>query len=97
MSDMELKTWYIKEKSLVPIILMSNSCISFSLIAFPFGVAVSVEPAAALIAVVCAIYCAIQFGPWESIWDLRLLKQMHDHCGRLLQRSKKVPKANKDS
>mmetsp|Transcript_21276 Transcript_21276/g.35638 ORF Transcript_21276/g.35638 Transcript_21276/m.35638 type:complete len:266 (-) Transcript_21276:258-1055(-) len=85
MATLELKTWYITEKSMVPIINLSNTSIIGASVALPFGVTVNVTPAAGLISIiVIAVMVYLQQAILE---DKRVIVRMHESVVDLVGKS----------
>lgn len=81
MPNLEMKTWYLSEVSLIPIIRQQKQAIFFAMFALPFGVAVLVTPVNGLIVLVVVLYISISAWIDDSFGkgDLFVIKAMHNY------------------
>lgn len=81
MPNLDMKTWYLSEMSLVPIIQQQAMCIIFALLALPFGVAVLVSPVNGLIVLVVelVIFISVALNDNFGKGDFYVVKAMHNY------------------
>jgi len=86
MPNLDMKTWYLSEVSLVPIIVIQMWCIIFALLALPFGVTVFVSPANGLIVLIIELISVI-LEIFDNIFgkgDLFIVKAMHNYTRNVI-------------
>ena len=86
MPNLDMKTWYLSEISLLPIIILQMWCIIFALLALPFGVTVFVSPANGLIVLIIELISVI-LEIFDNIFgkgDLFIIKAMHNYTRNVI-------------
>lgn len=80
MPNLDMKSWYLSEVSMLPIIITQMWTIIFAVLAAPFGVAILVSPSSGLILLI-AIGLCISLIQWENRFgkgNVFIVKAMHN-------------------
>jgi hypothetical protein len=90
-----MKHWYINQISLVPLIFTTNRIIKSVAISIPFGVCVSVSPAAGIIALSLLLFFFVE-NIKMSWMDVYLGSKLYDLSKKMIHKKieKKYPESN---